>query len=302
MFLEGISQLSDQERVAIAALLNTLTGWNLVSDAAQKGMHKAKEKALSWLASKASRQYQAQVEKLEAKLDWDPDLLQRKLEEEMEAFSKLEPERLNQELMGRLKELADMEDDDQTILANALVHRAAENLGLDVRRYLSAEALEEAAFVAVLEEFLKALNKELVSQESAARRRFEEILRGELCKLNSSELGSLAQALPSVELTAGGLTSWLELENQGKELASHFGPGALLLLSVLLRATSLFTGIGFPIEVGEELDPTLAFLLSGPFLYLTMTSPGSLLKISTGNVGDQLAKLLLIVGRGKLAV
>jgi hypothetical protein len=297
MFIEGIFQLSDKEQVALAALLNTLTGWNMLSEAAQKGLQKATGKAIAWLKGKSSRQ----IEKLEAKLDWDPNVLQRKLEEEMQAFSLLEPEGLHQELADRLKELAAIEDEDPKVQANALVHRAAENLGLDVRRYLSAEALEEATFLACLEEFLQALKKELASQEPAGKRRFEEILRGELCKLSSAELESLAQALPSVEVTAVRLTCWLESENNSKELASHFGSGSLLLLSVLLRAMSLFTGVGFPLELGGKMDSTLSFLLSGPFLYLTMTSKGSLLKISTGNVGDQLAKLLLIVGRGKLS-
>jgi|GEM_PF-3784752 len=302
MFLEGIFKLTDQEKVALAALLNTLTGWTLLGDAAKRGMQKAKEAAFSWLSSKASQRYQSQVDKLEAKLDWEPDSLQQKLEGEMEALAQLEPEQLSQELASRLKELAGIDDENREVQANAIVHRAAASLGLDVRRYLSAAALEEAAFEACLSEFLQALKKELLSWDSAGRRRFEEILSGELCKLNQDELGSLAQALPSHDLTAQGFLSWLESEEGGRELASHFGPGALLLLSVLLRATSLFTGVGFPLDAGEEHNPTLSFLLSGPFLYLTLTSSGSLLKVSTGNVGDQLAKLLLIVGRGKLTV
>lgn len=300
MFIEGIFQLTRTEKVALGALLNTLTGWSLLGDAAKGGMQKAKDAALSWFSGLAASHHQAQLDKLEAKLNWDPDRLQQKLEAEMEALGALEPVQLEVNLRESLQRLAQVEGDDPAVWAHALTHRAAESLKLDVRQHLTAEALEEAVFQGILTEFLLALQKELTPKEAGAKRRLEEILQGELCKLKAGELEQVAQALPTEDATSPGILAWLGAIEDGQAFAQNFGSGSLLLLAVLLRATSLYTGVGFPLELKER-EPALAFLLSGPFLYLTLTSSGSLLKGAGGNAGEQLAKLLLIIGKGKRA-
>lgn len=49
MFLVGLQKMTKEEKMILLAQLNTLTGLNLINDAAQKGAKKAKTFSWAWV-------------------------------------------------------------------------------------------------------------------------------------------------------------------------------------------------------------------------------------------------------------
>jgi len=310
VFLAGLSTLSREELILLLAQMKVMDSWNIVNTGIQRTAHIVKRRAFEAVQLAAERfrkpEIGAKIEEFNAKTEWNFDVVSHKIEQEIKTLSQLSTLELQVRLRMNLVELAKV---DRTVkdvaLANAIVHRAAKTLKIDVRLYLDAGSLEEDVATAIVTGMITELKKKLASLSPEERQKFEDLLRQEVARLTESDREALRRALGLDSLTATTLLTFLKTTSTvvaTQLLISSFSFGAYLFLTTFIRATSLLLGITFSFGTYMAATSTLAFLLSAPFfLIMAGVSGGALLRKADTRIDDEFAKVLVLVGRSKIS-
>ncbi|HHV61352.1 MAG TPA: hypothetical protein GXX51_01720 [Firmicutes bacterium] len=308
LFLVGLDQLSRDEKVNLLAQLNSLTGWNVLNQGAQKGMRQVKNlafNATAWVASKVSREYERNIKELSDRLDWDVEVIQKKAVREVDCLSGLTSEQVSRLLRKRIAEIGrvDVGVDDLT-LAKAIIHRAARSLGMDPRLYGDLACLETAVFERCIQEQMAELKKRLQRMSPSQLNDFERILRDEISRLSGAEQEAIRKVIDLDRLSADGVVAFLKSISSAaiaQVAVGGLGFGPFLFLTTTMKALSLLLGITLSFGTYTFATSALAFLLSAPFLFIIAGMAGGLILRSTSwKVNDHLTKLLIFIGRGKL--
>lgn len=310
LFIAGLERLTRDEKVLLAAQITALTGWNILSEGAQKTARKVKSfvlKSASRLTKLASKEYARQLDELDQRSDWDVEIIQRKISEEVKSISRYSDEALTKLLREKIAYIAEIKPDvDDEVLANAVLHRAAKATKVDVRYYPDAVRLEGAVFEACVREQMDELKKRLERMTLNEEVQFESILRSELEKLSQADREALKKAVGLDEVSAGALLNLLKTTS-GVALTQlflgGFGFGAFLFLTTMIKAFSLLLGLTLSFGVYTAATTMLAFLLSAPFFLLVVFFSGTLILRNTSRqIDDQLAKILVVAGKGNLLI
>ncbi|MGI6114275.1 MAG: hypothetical protein ACOYEJ_09190 [Mahellales bacterium] len=308
LFIVGLDSMSREEKIALLAQMNCLTSLNIINEGTQKGIKTTKQKVLkgvSWITGKFSKKYGDKIERLNIQSDWDVEILREKIAKEHQRLVKLTDAEISKYFREKLIKLAKVNKVvDDKIIANAILHRAAKSMNIDVRLYLNAEALENAIFEAAIIEQIEQLKKflELISAEDIEG--FETKIKGELSKLSQVEIEAIEQAMGIENLTSKAFISFLKTTS-GTAVAqialSGFGFGIFLFLTTSIKALSLLLGITLPFSVYTTATTTLAFLLSAPFfLIIAAVSGGLIIRFTDKKIDDHMAKLFITIGRLRL--
>ncbi len=308
LFIVGLDQLSKDEKGALLAQINAITGLNVLNEGVQKGVKKAKNLVLdgaAWLAGRISEEYKQNIEELNKRSDWDTGVLQKAIAQEVGALSRLDPADISRHLRKRLVEIAQVDENvNETVLASAIIHRAAKALKIDVRLFADASLLENEVFEACVKERISELKKRLEAMSPSEMENFEKILRDEIAKLRESDKEAIRNAIGLEELSASAIVAFLRSTSSvtiAQLVLGSFGFGSFLFLTTTMKALSLLLGVTFSFGAYTAATTIMAFLLSAPFLImLAAISGGLILRRTSQQIDDQLAKLLIIVGRAKL--
>ena len=151
LYYLGLSRLNREERIALTAQLNILTGFNLLSDCFRKSTAKVKNGLMGGLAGLLDRQgqsaYARRVREAERKLEWNTEILSQSLDEETRRLSALPDPALVDELRYGLRKLSGQDGDEpDSSVARGVLERAARSLGMDPSVYVDEEQLEVLVF------------------------------------------------------------------------------------------------------------------------------------------------------------
>jgi hypothetical protein len=309
LFIAGISQMSREEKIALLAQMNCLTGLNVLSEGFQKGAHKVKKVLIggtSWLAGRAGLSgLQCRINEINTKTDWNTDVLRNKIATEIEVLSELDQSEISRRLRQQIIQIAQIDNkDNETVIATAIIHRAAKALKIDVRLYTDILSLENKVFEECIREQIENIKKNLAIMSDVELNDFEDILNQELGKLSQAEKEAIRKATGLEELSSRAIIIFLKTTSTAalaQLFISGFGFGAFLFITTSLKALSLLLGMTFSFGIYTAATSTLAFLLSGPFmLIIAALSGGIILRKTSVTLADQISKILVLTGRSKI--
>jgi hypothetical protein len=109
LFMLGLDRLDRDDEIVLLAQLNAFTSLNVMGEGLQKGAKKAKDFALrgaKWAVDKVSPGRGVRVDQFRTQLDWDPNVLHRRVEQEIRALSTLTAGELEEHLDEALARVA----------------------------------------------------------------------------------------------------------------------------------------------------------------------------------------------------
>lgn len=308
LFVVGIDRLSRDDKIALLAQLTAVNAKTVLSEGAQKGLRQVKSLALAGAAKVvglASRDYGHNIKAWDKRLDWNVEVLRGRMAEKADSLSRLDTADITRRLRARMAQIANVEETvDGAALATAIIHRAARSLKIDVRLFPETVSLEDAVFQAFVREQIELLKKRLAQMSPAELADFEGILHDEIAKLSKADQEAIRKATGLDELSGKAVVGFLRsmsVTALTQLVVGSFGFGAFLFLTTTLKALSLLLGMTFSFGLYAAATSLLAFLLSGLFLFAVAALSGGLLfRRTSTQLDDQLAKLLVAVGRAKL--
>ncbi|NLY52955.1 MAG: hypothetical protein GX063_08655 [Firmicutes bacterium] len=241
------------------------------------------------------------MERLNEQLNWDVNTIQTAIEREYRQLNRLDEADLNRHLFSRIAEIAGVESNlSVSAVGEAVIRRAAEACKIPVNQ--PVEVLEARVFDHCVEEKIKQLKEQLTQMTDAELEEFETIVREQIESLSKAEQEAIRETMGLEELSAKHVIGFLKQTSSvalAQMIISGFGFGAYLFLTTLIKAFSLLLGVTFSFGVYTAATSALAFLLSGPFLLMVGLVGLGLMYQRAGNaLNDELAKLLVFVGRG----
>lgn len=314
MFLVGLQIMTKEEKVSLLAQVNTLTGLNVINDAAQKGAKQAKnfvmgwgEKAAQWVGQQVGRPDVGRaIREFDASTDWNAEVLQKKINKEIDILTGLSERQLSRMLRVRTAEIAEVDEQAaEQVLEAAIVNRAMKALGkkFDNRMFENSVNPEEAVYAVCIEELMEAIQKRLNKMSYDEEDQVKKALEEEMAKLSEMDQEAIKRATGLESLSSEAILKFLKTTSGvafAQLLIGGTGFGAFLFLTTSMKALSLLLGVTLPFVSYVAATTFLSFLLSGPFLLLIVGLSGGLLYRGTStSINDQLAKLLLITGRLK---
>ncbi|NMB16169.1 MAG: hypothetical protein GX980_03545 [Firmicutes bacterium] len=308
LFMVGLELLSPEEKIALLSQLNAVTSLNVFNQGLQKGFKTLGDGVASittWLVGRASPRTGELMRQTKDALSRDVDVINRAVDNEAMRLSRLHPRTVSRQLYRKVRALAQVDASatrDQ--IAAALINRAAVNLGMDVHLYPDAISLENAVFEAIIKEQMEALKARLAGASAKEIADLEEILGQELAKLSEADRKAIREVIGVDEISARTFINFLHSTSAliaAQTLIGGFGFGSFLFLTTAIKAFSLLIGVTFPFSVYMAATSTLAFLLSAPFLAISATFLGGyVLRKTSTRLDDELAKMIIQVGRVKL--
>ena len=308
LFLIGIKQLENNEKIALLSQINSLTALNLLWNETRKTTKSFQDTAAGWIQKSlkyVSSDTAKSVEDLFGKIEWEPDSLSKKIKSEQERVRSLSSDELNQELNSKLNDVACLKGDfDETSTACAIIHEAAKSLNIDARIYPDAVSLEAVVFEGAIKEIVEALKKKMENFDATERAKFEDLLKDEIDRLSKADKDAVKEALGVDDLSSHSLYQFFKTASSAaiaQVIAGSFGFGAFLFLTTIIKAFSLLLGITFPFAIYSSATSLLAFTLSFPFLLgFLLLAGGWVIKKTDHKLNIHIAKLLVITGRCKL--
>jgi hypothetical protein len=308
IFLLGLKELSREEKIYLLAQLNCLTTNNLLIDGLERGLSivgQIPRKLAQIFCGPTSNPtlFQEDNEGAEAKVSY----LAERIEEEAKALSIWHNKTIERELGKKMRHIAGVGPDaSDNVLAAAIIHRLARVYKLDPSAYPNRTALETALFEACIQEQMQILQNHINKLSPRQEARFEEILNQQLKELSKADKEEIQRITNLNQLSARALIGFLKNTSTvalAQSLVAGTGFGAYLFLATAIKSVSLLAGVTFPFAVYATASSMLAFLLSGPFLLLTIfLSGGYIWRKTSEDLKTQLAKILFLTGRAKLAV
>lgn len=307
-FLVGLNQMSDDEKIVLTAQMRSMVWKNVFNEVFQKGAHKTKVivfRGLEWVTDKFSEEASEHLSEWNSRTEWDPEVMKDRIEQECEKLSDVPLSQVEFMLRNRMIEIADLDDSAKDIaLANGIIQRAAKNLDIDHKQFLDTEILENTVFERCIEEQVELLKTRLNAMTPEEIDKFEEILREEIKKLSEADQEAIRQATGIDELSAKAMMHFLKTTSGvavAQMLIGATGIGAYLFLTTTIKAIGLLMGVTFSFGAYTTASSTLAFLTSAPFLIIVMAlGAGWMYRRTEARIKDQLAKILIVVGRAKL--
>ncbi len=304
LFMVGLDSLSREEKAALLAQLNAINSRNVLYEGAQQGLKKGKDlifKVSGFLIGQFSSEWAEGVERLNEQLNWDVNTIQTAIEREYRRLSHLDGAALNRRLLSRIAEIGGVASNSSvSAVGEAAIRRAAE--ACKIRRNQPVEVLEARVFDHCVEEKSKQLREQLTQMTDAQLEEFEAILREQIEGLSKAEQEAIRKTMGLEELSAKHVISFLKQTSSvalAQMIISGFGFGAYVFLAMLIKSFSMLLGVTFSFGVYATASSTLAFLLSSPFLLMIGLMGFGLMYRNAGNaLNDELAKLLVFVGRG----
>lgn len=306
----GISRMNRQEKIALTAQLQSLTGLNVVGDAARKAAAKAKTGLLGGLAhlldGRGKGEYAERVRETERKISWDTETLAHRLDEKLLSLGLLSDEQLIARLRECLCKLAEAEDaaDDQGI-ATGILQRAARSMKIDPSFYVDQALLERVVFDAAVQRQCKALEERLQKLSPAESAKMAAILEEELNRLTQSEREAICQFTGTQQLSGQAVLSILRTLSgvaMAKLVFTGAGMGAFLFLTTAMKATSLLLGVTLSFGTYATATSALAFLASAPVMALVAgLSGGFILNKTNSSIEDQLSQLVVVSGHWRMS-
>ncbi len=309
LFLIGINQMTRDEKIMLLAQMNAVSGWNLLSQGAQKLGIKAKSLAFKGgdllVDTLGVKNVHAKIKELDQSIDWDPNVLNRKIEAEAKELRLYRDEGLDQKLHEKMASLAGIpETSEKDAVARSILERVGISFEKNPAAYANVVALEEDVFSACLQEQIEALQKKLNSLSREEHDELEEMLRAEIQKLSAADQEQIRDFAGLDELSSQAILKLLKTSSSAvlvQMLIAGTGFGAYLFLTTVMKAVSLLLGSTFPFAAYTAGAVALSFLLSGPFLILILAaSTGFVLKKTNEKIDLQMAKILIIAGRAKM--
>lgn len=307
-FLLGLEQLGREEKILLLSQIEVLNSINLFNDTAQKYTKKGKDfllTAASSITKKFSDDISKKIDGLNQKTDWDPEILKKKIEQKQKELAAKSDSVLNEILLKKLNSIADFKDRvTNEIIANGIVHRAAKSLKIDHRLYLNSIALEESVFEECVKEQIEMLKKNINKMNKEELDKMEQILTEELNKLSAVQQDAIKNTLKIDDISGKAMITFIKTVSTTaivQMVLSGFGFGFFLFLTTMLKAFSLLIGVTFSFGAYSALTSAFGFILSLPFLFISiLISGGIITKLTNSKIDDEISKLLILVGHCNL--
>lgn len=246
------------------------------------------------------------IDKITRATDWNTDVIPRMLELEFNRLSNLDDDELDIQLYRKMKDVSgikDIECPDEAIAEN-IVGRAAANLNINTLSYANINALENEVFTEYVREIIKRIQSQMRNMTPEEQTKLEDILRQEILKLSQSDRDAMQRALKTNEISAQSIMNLLKTGSAAvlaQMVVGSFGFGAYLFLTTIIKAMGLLFGITISFGVYSAASAVLSFLLSAPFLLVVFSLLSGLsIRKTMIKLNDEIAKMLILVGKGKL--
>lgn len=306
-FLLGIEQLTKDEKVSLLSQIEALSTSTLLNDTAQKYSKKGKEfllKAAANIANRISDETGKRINDFNSSTDWNPEVLQKKILEKYDCFSKISEDELNKSLMKKMGEIAKFKTNvGNDVMANGIIHRAAKSLKIDYRLYLTSTSLESVVFEECVKEQIQQIKKTINKMDKTELDKFENLLNIELAKLSSAEQEALKKTLKVDKISGQAMITFIKTVSSAaliQMILGGFGFSFFLFITTFMKALSLLIGVTFSFGAYSTVTTAFGFLLSVPFLLITiLISGGIITKFTNVKIDDEVAKLLILLGRSK---
>lgn len=304
----GLEKLSKDEKSSLLSQIEVLNASTLLNDSLQKISKSGKEYLLN-LSSKITEKHLPEISKkilvFNHSSDWNAEILNSKISQKCAELSVLTEVQLNNEIIKKMKKLANFKREVNTeILANGIVHNVANAMKLDIRLYLNNIELENVVFEECIKEKLELIKKSVCDMSKEELNRLEELLTLELKKLDECQKEAIRAALKVEELSAKTMITFIKTLSAASAvqiIIGSFGFGFFLFLTTFMKAFGLLIGLSFSMGTYAALTSAFGFILSFPFLLITLiVSTGFLFKFTNQKIDVEVSKLLLLIGRSKL--
>ncbi|KAB2851101.1 MAG: hypothetical protein F9K42_05375 [Ignavibacterium sp.] len=229
----------------------------------------------------------------------------KKLKSKQQELSLKEESELSEMLLEKLKSLADFKSDvSNEILASGIVHRAAKSLKLDHRLYLNNAALESVVFEECIKEQIELLKKNINKMNPEELEKMEHLLTEELTKLSSADREAIKKSLKIDYISGKALLTFIKTASATamiQMILGSFGFGFFLFLTTMMKAMGLLFGITFSFGAYTTLSTVAGFILSLPFLLISVLVAGGVItKFTNSKIEDEIVKTIIVIGKSKL--
>ncbi|MBO8161938.1 MAG: hypothetical protein H0Z24_09950 [Thermosipho sp. (in: Bacteria)] len=310
MFLIGIDQMSREEKLALLSQLNSLTGVSVLNEGFQRTAKTIKNKALDFITNTfkkigISEQVSSSIQRFNEKTDWNPNVIQARINVEYERLTKLTDAQLKSALYDKVASISGVDKDaGPKAVARGIIHLAAKAVGINPAIYQNDTILEAEVNEACIKEQVDNLKETLAAMSKEDMERFKEILNQEIARLSSADREAIKKATGLETLSSDAMISYLKTLSGTAFLqlaGGALGFGLYMFLSTALSALSLLFGITFPFALYTTASSIAAFMLSGPFFFLVAGLTGVIMLHKTNQrLNEQLAKILVVAGNAKL--
>ena len=172
LFLVGLQKMTKEEKMIPLAQLNTLTGLNLINDAARRRKESKNfllglgEKGAQWVGQRVGQPDLGRaVGEFKESTDWDAEVINKKFREEIAFLADLDEREISRMLRKRAVEIAEVDEQvtDQ-VLATAIINKAKRALGKNSRRVFSKTVFNWREIYAIcISELIDEIKKGLMS-------------------------------------------------------------------------------------------------------------------------------------------
>ncbi len=309
LFVAGFEKMSTDELRGLVAQLEATRGLSIFVESLLRVGKRFKEFSVSGVSrvlggrSKKLREF---LRNIDERLDWDPELVVRKIEEKMKELETADRDALLRALRGKMMEIGGVKDPDidMDAVASAVVHVAAGSMKMDGRLYPSVESLEKEIFRKLLVEVAEGIHERLAKLGADDYTELEKHLKEELGRLGEAEREAMRRALGVDELSAGSLLEFFKVTSGTAVVQMVLGGtgfGAFLCLSTMIKSLGLLVGVSFPFATYLAASSVLSFMLSWAFLPVVMLLSGGFAAFALDrNVKGRMAGMLVLVGRASL--
>jgi hypothetical protein len=195
---------------------------------------------------------------------------------------------------------------DMAQVSQGILRRAARRVRINPKEYADEESLEQAIIQKAVQQIVDGLQKRLARMSAGELESVESALRAELSRLSQADAEAIKRALGLRELSSQSALTVLKTASStalAQAVAGGFGFGFYLFLTTTIKAFSLLLGVTLPFGVYAAATSVAGFLLSAAFLPVAaVLGAGVATLVADRQVHDELAKLLVVVGRSRLAL
>ena len=340
LFVLGLDRLSHEEKAAILAQMKVLNGLSMLREGARSGADTAARVGKDMAARLRRRLRGTRLELPPPRTDSRPDKkdtsgqsgLALRIEAEAQALRLLPGPALDAEFRSRMAQIAGMrnagaaagnrslpqpvlelgpcKDEDQNPdmarVSQGILRRAARRVRINPKEYADEESLEQAIIQKAVQQIVDGLQKRLARMSAGELESVESALRTELSRLSQADAEAIKRALGLRELSSQSALTVLKTASStvlAQAVAGGFGFGFYLFLTTAIKAFSLLLGVTLPFGVYTAATSLAGFLLSAAFLPVAaVLGAGVATLVADRQVHDELAKLLVVVGRSRLAL
>ena len=340
LFVLGLDRLSHEEKAAILAQMKVLNGLSMLREGARSGADTAARVGKDMAARLRRRLRGTRLELPPPRTDSRPDKkdtsgqsgLALRIEAEAQALRLLPGPELDAEFRSRMAQIAGMrnagaaagnrsrlqpvsglgpcKDEDQNPdmarVSQGILRRAARRVRINPKEYADEESLEQAIIQKAVQQIVDGLQKRLARMSAGELESVESALRTELSRLSQADAEAIKRALGLRELSSQSALTVLKTASStvlAQAVAGGFGFGFYLFLTTAIKAFSLLLGVTLPFGVYTAATSLAGFLLSAAFLPVAaVLGAGVATLVADRQVHDELAKLLVVVGRSRLAL